>query len=195
MSFPSFATGEVLTATDMNAVGFWRITPTAVSGTNSTLSGSTIVMNGSTEAVVQGVFTSNFDWYQIVGRYYTTAQDSFYQNVLGTTPAATNYNRQLVEAQNVTISTSRSTAQTSFVFTSNSNGAFYQTVTADIFAPQEAEPTGIQVNHCRTDGAYTVPSVFSIYGNHSTATAYDGFRIFVPSGTMTGKLRVYGYRD
>lgn len=181
MPVPVFTTGEVLTAANMNKVGLWLINKTSVSG--------------ATQLVVDGCYSSNYTNYLLVARIQTSSQDSFYQNRVGGSNAATNYNRQLLEAQSTVVSTSTASGQTSFVFTSNSNGAFWQTTEASIFAPALAEPTGIQVNHCRTNGGYTVPSAFMIYGNHSTATAYDGFRIFVPSGTLTGTVWVYGRRD
>jgi hypothetical protein len=31
------------------------------------------------------------------------------------------------------------------------------------------------------------------HGNHSTATAYDGLKLLVTAGTMTGTYAIYGY--
>lgn len=183
----SAVNGSVLVAngsgstTWTNRVGLWLIT--------------TAQVTAQSELVVDSCYSSSYTNYLLIVRLQTSASDSFYQNRVSGNNAATNYNRQLLEAQATTVGTSRATGQTSFVFTSNSNGAFWQTAEASIFAPALAEPTGIQINHCRTDGAYTVPSAFMIYGNHSTATAYDGFRIFTTSGTLTGKVWVYGRRD
>jgi hypothetical protein len=181
MSFPSFASGEVLTAADMNAVGLWKVADATFTAASS--------------VDVANCYSTNFTNYLIVARLQTSNNDSFYQNLVSGSPAASDYNRQLLEAQASSVGTSRASSQSSFVFTSNSNGAFFMTAEASIFAPFLAEPTGIQVNHCRTDGNYTVPSAFMIYGNHSTATSYTGFRLSVPSGTMTGRLWVYGRRD
>lgn len=181
MPVPVFSVGETLTSAAMNKVGLWLT--------------KTVSVTTQSELVCDNCYSSSFTNYLVVARIQTTAQDSFYQNRVGGANAQTNYNRQLLEAQSTAVSTSTASGQTSFVFTSNSNGAFWQTAEASIFSPAVAEPTGIQINHCRTNGGYTVPSAFLIYGNHSTATAYDGFRIFVPSGTLTGKVWVYGRRD
>lgn len=178
MTYPSFSAGEVLTAADMNAVGLWKVADATFTAASS--------------VDVANCYSTNYTNYLIVARLQTSSQDSFYQNLVSGSPAASNYNRQLLEAQASSVSTSTATGQSSFVFTSNSNGAFFQTAEASIFAPFLAEPTGIQINHCRTNGSYTVPSAFMIYGNHSTATSYTGFRLSVPSGTMTGRLWVYG---
>jgi len=185
MAIKTFTTGDVLTASDTNTYlansGLVYITQTTFSGVVST--------------TVQSCFSGTYTNYVIVARLYTTSNDSFYQNTLGTTPAATNYNYQKLEVNGATITGTRSTGQTSFNFTSNSNGAFYQTTTLDLFSPYVADATGLQIAHTRTNGAYTAPNVFSIYGNHSTATSYDGFTISVPTGTMTGALWVYGRRN
>jgi len=37
--------------------------------------------------------------------------------------------------------------------------------------------------------------LFNISGYHNQSTAYDGFTFFVDSGTLTGTIRVYGYKD
>lgn len=178
---PDFTTGQVLTAAAMDKIGLWFVAYEEVTA--------------QTELIIDDCYTSDFTNYVISARVQTSANDSFYQNRVGGANAATDYNRQLLEAQSTSVGTSTATGQTSFVFTSNSNGAFWQSAEVNIYSPAEAIPTGIQVNHCRSNGAYTVPSAFLIYGNHSPATAYDGFRIFVPSGTLTAKVWVYGRRD
>jgi hypothetical protein len=181
MPVPDFSPGEVLTAAAMDSIGLWKVADATFTAASS--------------VDVANCYSTNYTNYLIVARLQTSSQDSFYQNLVSGSPAVSNYNRQLVEAQASSVGTNRASNQSSFVFTSNSNGAFFMTAEASIFAPFLAEPTGIQVNHCRTDGAYTVPSAFMIYGNHSTATSYTGFRLSVPSGTMTGRLWVYGRRD
>ena len=170
-----------MTAAAMDSIALWKVGYAEVTA--------------QTELIIDGCYSSNFTNYVISARVQTSAQDSFYQNRVGGVNADTNYNRQLLEAQSTSVTTSTATGQTSFVFTSNSNGAFWQSAEVNVYSPAEAVPTGIQVNHCRSNGAYTVPSAFLIYGNHSSATAYDGFRIFVPSGTLTAKVWVYGRRD
>ena len=62
---PVFSAGAVLTAAQMNKVGMWLITPSSV--TNGTLSGSVVTINSAvTSVTVNGVFSADFDQYQIV---------------------------------------------------------------------------------------------------------------------------------
>lgn len=53
MSFPSFATGEVLTAADMNAVGLWLVK-------------SQTVGTGVSSVTVTGAFSADYDAYQVI---------------------------------------------------------------------------------------------------------------------------------
>jgi hypothetical protein len=68
------------------------------------------------------------------------------------------------------------------------------TFTAEVFSPQLATPSGLQIQHMRTDINYQNPSVFSIYGNNAQSTSFDGFRLAPGSGTITGEVFIYGLR-
>ena len=63
----------------------------------------------------------------------------------------------------------------------------------DIFEPQVAIPTEMTIHAISTDAG----GVFLSTGilRHGQATAYNGFRISVNSGTMTGRVQVFGYKD
>lgn len=189
---------EILTSGDVNTYlansGLVSVLPTTV--TNGTLSNGTVTFSGVSSLTMNGVFTSAYTNYVIVARLYTTASDCFYQNTSGSTPAATAYNYSVMQAYpGVGVSISKTTNTSQFVFTSNSGGAFYGLVTADIFSPVPSEPTGLQMSHTRQDGSYANPASYIFSGNHQTAGSYDGFKLNVASGTMTGKIWVYGRRD
>lgn len=64
---PDFSPGQVLTAAHMDAVGLWKITPTSVSGTGASISGSDVVVSsGGANFTVNGVFSADFRNYKIV---------------------------------------------------------------------------------------------------------------------------------
>ncbi len=77
---PVFSVGAVLTAAQMNAIGVWKVTPTSVAGTGVTTSasGSVVVASGGTAINVNGVFTADFDNYDIM---ITNARSSSAINV------------------------------------------------------------------------------------------------------------------
>jgi len=80
MGYPDFVSGDVLNASDMNAVGLWKVA-------SGTLSLTTTATN------VTGVFSSNYKQYRLL--LNTTARSTSnrvdLRYIAGTTPAATGY--------------------------------------------------------------------------------------------------------
>lgn len=191
---PAFTSGSVLTASQLNLVALWGCLPTSV--TNGTVSNDTITFSGVSSLTVNGVFGSDSSNYVIVARMYTTNADSYLQLTSGGSPATSNYNYSVMQAYaGAGVSVSRTSGASQFVFTSNTNGAVYGTAIADLFSPFASDATGIQINHTRTDGNYATPASYIFAGNHSTLSGYDGFKLNVGSGTMTGTLQVYAKRN
>jgi hypothetical protein len=62
-----------------------------------------------------------------------------------------------------------------------------------IFNPAKASATGFLYQNGSWNG--TTQQMELTNGIHSTATAYDGFAIITNTGTITGSIRVYGYRN
>ena len=56
MTYPVFADGDVLNASDMNAVGMWKAIPTSITGTGATLSSNVITLNNAGAVVINGIF-------------------------------------------------------------------------------------------------------------------------------------------
>jgi len=139
------------------------------------------------------VFTSSYTNYFLTLRYTSSASAPLMQFAVGGVAAATNYNYQLISADSTTVAASRSTAQTSALIAGDSGGDFKSFAYVNISGPQLAEPTDYISKSLRNSGAYTSPIILDIAGNHSTATAYDGIKVLVSSGTMTGTYAIYGY--
>jgi hypothetical protein len=80
-------------------------------------------------------------------------------------------------------------------------GSFWQSVagllatsqgtitTMTITRPAEATITNI-ITHAGRDDSQAMNS-----GMHNQTVAYDGFSLIASAGTITGNVRVYGYRD
>ena len=194
MTYPTFTAGEVLRAADMNAVGLWRTTPT-VSGTGVSISKGTITATAATTANVTNCFSSDYDFYKMVIRYQTsTTNDLFMQLRNGAVNAITNYNYSYIQAYlGFGVTVVRQNAQTQGLVGTSTNGAFWSGATVDIMGPYLAEPTTYHSDNTRNDANYTNVANYIMDGNHTTATAYDGLRLFVASGTFTAKFAIYGY--
>jgi hypothetical protein len=63
-----------------------------------------------------------------------------------------------------------------------------------IFQPQLATQTSFtSVNAANNGASFDQPYIGVTSGNHTTATAYDGIKLLVSTGTMTGFYAIYGY--
>ena len=136
-------------------------------------------------------FSATYDNYLILMTMQTsTASAINLQLTIGGVAATSNYNYQLLEVSATSVSGARSTAQSSWFW---SNAA----TTANAYAVQVINPFKV----ARTElvgqgstGAATAIAQLNIVGNHSTATSYDGFKVFFDSTyTGTGTYTVYGY--
>lgn len=106
------------------------------------------------------------------------------------TDAATNYNRQRLSAVDASVAASRSASATEFFlgqYTTNRSAT-----KTHFYVPFSAVPTVFMGEHAFSN-AYTTPELWLNYGNHSTATSYDGFSLLASTGNITGTVRIYGY--
>jgi len=176
MAVPSFTTGEVLTAANMNVVGLWRV--------------GSITFTGQTGANLDSVFTSSFRNYLIVADLTTSASETIIYQLRagGTTNTGLNVSAVQSYFQYGTAGNffNQITNQTYGYFAYvDTNGAGCQ---LNLFGPQLAKYT----YSTATAPAITFPS-FS-QSKHAVATQYDGIRIAsFGAATITGRVDVYGY--
>jgi hypothetical protein len=176
MTYPSFASGEVLTAADMNAVGLWLIKTQTV-GT------------GVSSVSVTGAFSADYDNYRITytGGSSSAANADLSLQLNGAT--GSNYETVLFYANFGAAAVScASTTSTSYAWAgqAQTNG---NTMMVDLLKPFMAEPT-------RYSAQFWANGVGWSQGRHTLATSYTGFTVIHGGGTMTGgTIRVYGYKN
>jgi hypothetical protein len=197
MADQTFTAGQILTAAQMTTLqenaGLIPMTPT--SSTGGTIVANKVTFSAQSSVLINGCFTSAYTNYRLVGRLYTSASDCFFRFATGgTATTGSDYNYQLLEVVGGTVAASRTQNSANHVITSNSNGANYMTFTVDVFSPQVATQSQLQIQHQRSDTNYQNVSVFSIYGNNAQATSFDGFRLAPGSGTITCVVYIYGLR-
>lgn len=163
-----------------------------------TATGGLIVVKSETafttasSVTADNVFTSTYTNYLLTIRASTTSNDILNLRLrTGGTSASTNYNWQQAQFDSTTSYVSRSTSQTSFQILNATNGATAFT-TVWLSGPQLAALTNIGTNQIHNYTTST-PGVAFYYGNHSTATSYDGFELLMSAGSTTGTYTVYGY--
>lgn len=185
MTYPVFATGDVLPASDMNAIGLWKVT-TATATNQSTLS-------------INNCFTNNFDNYRIIFMLTAvSANVNFYWRLRasGTDSTAGYYWGGLrvgtLGTSSVNANSPRPGAEVNPSFLSS---AIPQgTSTIELSRPNESVNTPFTFVENFNDT--TDQQIRSGGGIHLVASAYDGITFGVAGGaTMSGIVRVYGWRD
>jgi hypothetical protein len=178
MSFPSFATGEVLTAADMNAVGLWLVK-------------SQTIGTGVSSVTVTGAFSSDYNRYKITldGGVGSTIADV--QLRMGST--TTGYYGFL------NYGTYTSNTVLGFALSNGANFGYAGAgstetlfVDAEISNPFETKRT---VLASRFAVAATTSSSAHFTGYLNDNTSYTAFTLIPSTGTFTGgTIRVYGYQ-
>lgn len=142
------------------------------------------------------VFTSTYTNYYMVVNYTTagSGDNLCFRLRTGGTSAITNYNWQQFELGGSTFNNARNTASTFARFAIWTNGDYKSSAIVSIQRPQNATATTYLSQVATALGGYTTPYMSQYFGNHSTATSYDGIEIFTETAsTTTGNYAIYGY--
>jgi hypothetical protein len=177
MAFPVFAPGDVLNASDMNAVGLWKVTAATVSAT-------TIVVNNC--------FSADYDNYLVrfVGHASNTNDLVLRMRVGGVDESgasAYRWGRIFVGTNAATAFGSQSNQTSSSINVTAINSTAGQTGIVDIVFASPFKTVWTTVHSTNNAGSIVLSG-----GSLQNSTSYDGFSI---TGTdLTGTVTVYGYR-
>lgn len=180
MTFPSFSSGEVLRAADMNAVGSWLITTVTLTGTSVN---------------VANCFSADYQNYRIIfsGVTVTGAADVAWRLRAGaTTATGANYDQQNVSVNGGVVTGIADVSATTFRGCLGGTTLESQAV-LDICRPFVADTTTYSyISFGHYAGAYYFRSGG---GLHTLTTSYDSINFLTLGTAMTGTARIYGYRD
>jgi hypothetical protein len=180
MSFPVFASGDVLNASDMNAVSGWLVKTQTV-GT------------GVSSVSVTGAFSADYDNYRII-------YDGGVSNINGSlslqmTGAATGYYYAVFYNQ-YTLGTPLGigAANVSSYVEAGRMSTQRNSMNIDVFNPYLAAQTGFR--SASTD-YFTSGFIVTGGGMLNNTTSYTGFTVLTTGGAVItgGTIRVYGYRN
>jgi hypothetical protein len=170
--------------------GMGLIEPASVSfsGTSAAITGlGSVEFSACTSLSLNGVFSSDFDNYMIIhaGSSPGAGGVSLRLRAGNTDATGTNYVIQQLQASSTTVSGIRYSSQTSFVLGPYQGGG----VACFLYGPNLAQPTATRTVEVSTfSGGY-----ISDWANtHSLSTAYDGCTLLVTSGSLSGRVAVYG---
>lgn len=173
-------------------MGLVKVIPT--SATNGTVGATGIVTVGNavSSVTVSGCFTSLYNAYKLVSRgvVCSTEGSASLQLTSSGTPLITGYYGALIFSGTGTLQQVVNTNATQFGFICAHGNTAGLSLDVDIHSPAKTEMTWVaNASYMRFD----YYGSFNGYSNSSTA--YDGFKIFPQSGTLTGgTITVYGYR-
>lgn len=176
---PTFSTGAILTAAQMNAVGLWKT--------------GSVTLTGQTTAQLNNCFTDDFDKYQIIYnlRMASGASGVNARLSVGGTPNAT-ASSYVVGGRYVGYPTvgaadfNGAYTEWQFTYTGTSSAALSIVVTD----PKATRPTSFAGNASSTNAAVYFA------GYHNQNTAYDGMYFFNTGTTaMYGSITVLGIRN
>jgi hypothetical protein len=180
MTYPSFSVGEVLRATDMNAVGLWLVK-------------SQTVGTGVSSVIVTDAFSADYTNYVVTLSGGTISSGNldigFQLRTAAGSTATTGYSSSMIYWSGSAI--------TAF---NQDNGSNWQNagggastsarMRLDVTAPFLAQPTGMFAAVQRHDIRG------SVNGFHTGATSYSAFVLTPNASTLTGgTIRVYGLKD
>ena len=178
MTFPVFASGDVLNASDMNAVGLWLVKTQAI--------GAAV-----TSVTVNDAFSSTYDNYKVIVSGGTAAGPTAISLRLGA--SSTGYYGTLIYSTYASAAglflTDNNAAQFSYAGVCATGGI---SLNLDLTNPGRADRTFIQ-------GVYVTPGTTNEAGRyqgfHNVATAYTSFVLTASQAMTGGDIKVYGYRN
>jgi hypothetical protein len=177
MTYPVFASGDALNASDMNAVGLWLIKSQTIGA-------------GVSSVTVTGAFSADYDNYIILISGGVASGDSNIRIQLGATATGYYYGGLYAKYDG-----------TSSSFAAVSNNTFWDigyasanalSGKAEIDSPFLAKRT---IARTTSTGSSTTYFMNNYAGFLNDSTSYTAFTITISAGTMTGgTIAVYGYK-
>lgn len=146
--------------------------------------------SATTAVNVDNCFSSDFQNYKVIMEHTATAAGAYNVRLRAggvDNQTASSYTRErILSLVGVVNSTNSAAAEwTSIIIGETTLG----TAELTFSRPFETVTTGV----ISFSGRATAVALSG--GSHNQAVSYDGFSVLVPAGSITGTIRVYGYRD
>ena len=185
----------VVAASRRYALELVRPSSVDFSGTSADIVGlGSVDFSAVTSLSLNGVFSAEYDNYMINMRHVSSGDGvnlRFRLRFSGTDESAANdYVFQSLVANSTTVSGARGTTDT-FGLIGGSDDNQRSGSTLYIYGPNLAQPTAARVVNV---SGFSNAAIVDYAWTHDLSTAYDGFTVFPPSGTITGNVAVYGLR-
>jgi hypothetical protein len=193
--------GQVLAANGSGAVSFTtptvpglvQIVPSSISvgsGSGSANANGFITFSGASSLSINDLFNTTYDNYRIIGQFtaVTGGANIFGRLRVSGVDTSTNYQTTAIYLPftgTPTITGINTALGTTGMFFTNEAGAF----SVDLYSPFLVQGT-------RMNGNYQGPNDGQVLACKQTgSTSFTGLTFYPSTGTMTGTIAVYGYRD
>lgn len=181
--------------------GMKMVVPTSVavgSGTGSVDTNGAVTFSAASSVSLNGCFSSTYDNYRILLNITSASASAILtmkMRASGTDTSGTSYRSQLIKATTTSVSGAANVSGTDDWYVATTQSAFSEATffSMDILSPNLAAYTKFHNQGGYYDSS-TNPALEYNYGFLSNSTQYDGFSI-ISSGTITGTIRVYGYKN
>jgi hypothetical protein len=136
------------------------------------------------------VFSSDYENYFVMCDFSrsTASNINFRMRSAGTDETGNNYIQQNFRFSSTSGTGSSSTGNFGFINTQSGSTQFYGFI--NIYKPFLATKSNFISNEHTT-----TPTIGAIATEHQLTNAYDGFTLIASAGTITGTVRIYGYRN
>jgi hypothetical protein len=182
-----------LIATATAEPGMKLIVPSsAVNGTVSAT--GAVSFTAASSVSLNDVFSSTYDNYKIIVSNLTASTGvEVYMRLRasGTDNSSSIYYQQQQYNSSTTLSTVRQTSSRWSIGAAEATNANFSTL--ELFSPQTTTKTKGLVTWVQ--GTITTPETLFQTMTHDSATQFDGITIISSSGTITGTIRVYGFKN
>lgn len=178
---PTFTSGSILTAAQMNAVGLWKT--------------AAVTFSGSSGVEVQNCFNSDFLNYKVYITYYGSAgTNSQIQYMTGTNTRDTDstYDRWGFYYLNGLTNFTAASQPNQFVANHGTSSTSPSAAELTVFKPNATGGITVSSNHSwAADSGLATWLDF----NKRASGGFTGIYFFPASGTVTGTITVYGLRN
>jgi len=206
MPLVTFVAGDVLTAAQLNnnfsltTPGLVRMIPSSVTVTGAGSSASVdaegrITYETAATVSVNDCFVADYTNYKILVDFDISAADADNEirwRVAGTdNTTASSYTVQNVTATSTTVSGARASSSAARIAAGSANTAtnFVSMEVSRVYLADTTNYTSL--SSASLSSAYYRHAI----GTHNQNTGYDGFTFTVTTGSMTGKISVFGYSE
>jgi hypothetical protein len=181
-----------------NGVGLNKVIPTSValgSGSGSVDATGTVTFTGASSVSLNNCFSSTYDNYKIMYDFIgSTGTNNNMRLRTSSDDTTSNYMRQYLYAASTTVAAARSNSQTTWLL-GDHNSTRRTNAVVDLFSPNLAQVTGGQHYSAMFYDSSTENAWLQNGLGHNSTTQFTGFTIYPSSGTITGNIRVYGYKN